>query len=94
MLGPITCVRWSPSGDMIATASYDRTIALVDIKTEKKIYTETTKDKSKHCAASYIKLSLFFPRYCLLCLLSLNGKLFSNKKKSRERERDTKTQSN
>ena len=32
-------MRWSPSGDMIASASRDKTVALLDIKTGKKLYT-------------------------------------------------------
>ena len=43
----ISCVRWSPSGDMIATASWDKTVALLDFKTGKKLYTEKTSDRSK-----------------------------------------------
>ena len=43
----IHCVRWSPSGDMIASASADKTVALVDFKTGKKLYTGKTSDKGK-----------------------------------------------
>ena len=43
----ISCVRWSPSGDMIASASADTTVALLDLKTGKKLYTGKTSDESK-----------------------------------------------
>ena len=45
--GSITCVRWSPSGDMFATASFDGTIALVDFKTGKKLYTGYNSDSDR-----------------------------------------------
>ena len=43
----INCVRWSPSGDMLASSSYDKTVALLDFKTGKKLYTGKTPDNSK-----------------------------------------------
>ena len=43
----ISCVRWSPSGDMLASASWDQTVALLDFKTGKKIYTGNTPGESK-----------------------------------------------
>ena len=46
-LGDINCVRWSPSGDMLASASDDNTVALLDFKTSKKLYTGNTSDGSK-----------------------------------------------
>ena len=46
-IGHINCVRWSPSGDMIASASEDKTVALLDFKTGKKLYTGNTSDGSK-----------------------------------------------
>ena len=42
----IVCVRWSPSGDMIATASFGTIIALLDFKTGKLLYTGDTSDRS------------------------------------------------
>ena len=38
-LDNINCVRWNPSGDMLASASCDTTIALLDFKTGKTLYT-------------------------------------------------------
>ena len=46
-LDRITCVRWSPSGDMLASSSHDSSVALLDFKTEKKLYTGKTSDGSK-----------------------------------------------
>ena len=46
-LGDINCVRWSPSGDMLASASDDNTVAQLDFKTGKKLYTGKTSDGSK-----------------------------------------------
>ena len=43
----IYCVRWSSTGDMLASASNDTTAALLDFKTGKKIYTGKTSDGSK-----------------------------------------------
>ena len=43
----IYCVRWSPSGDMFASSSMDSTVALLDFKTGKKLYTGKTPDGSK-----------------------------------------------
>ena len=40
------CVRWNSSGDMIASASMDATINLLDFKTEKVYYTKNTPDQS------------------------------------------------
>ena len=39
-------MRWSPNGDMIASASDDSTVALLDFKTGKKLYTGNTSDGS------------------------------------------------
>ena len=46
-IGHINCVRWSPSGDMIASASADTAVTLLDVKTGKKLYTGNTSDESK-----------------------------------------------
>ena len=47
ILGLINCVRWSPSGDKLASASDDKTINLLDFKTGKVLYAGKTSDKSK-----------------------------------------------
>ena len=44
--GAIHCVRWSPSGEMLATASSDMSASLLDFKTGKKLYTGKTSDNS------------------------------------------------
>jgi len=41
-------VRWNPSGDMIASASDDKTAKLLDFKTGKVLHTGTTSDGSKY----------------------------------------------
>ena len=45
-IGPLNCVRWSPSGDMLVRTSDDKTVALLDFKTGKKLYTGKTSDGS------------------------------------------------
>ena len=44
-------MRWSPSGDMIASASDDKTVAVLDFKAGKKLYTGET---SKDCNFSFL----------------------------------------
>ena len=48
--GGISCVRWSPDGDFIATASDDTYGKVVDLRTEKVIFSQATRDKG--CAYS------------------------------------------
>ncbi len=52
-MGWINCVRWSSSGDMIASASEDNTVKPWDFKTEKVLHTGTTSDRGK-CSLSNI----------------------------------------
>ncbi len=40
-------MRWSPSGDMIASASGDKTAKLLDFNTGKVLHTGTASDGSK-----------------------------------------------
>ena len=40
-------MRWSPSGDKLASASEDKTAKLLDFKTGKVLYTGNTSDESK-----------------------------------------------
>lgn len=42
----VGCVRWSSLGDMLASASNDETVKLLDFKTGKVQYTGTTFDGS------------------------------------------------
>ena len=43
----IDCVRWSPNGDMLASASRDTTTKLVEFTTEKVLYSGITSDERK-----------------------------------------------
>ena len=45
-LALIPCVRWNPSGNMLASASFDTTASVVDFKTGKTLYTGKTSDES------------------------------------------------
>ena len=40
-------MRWSPSGDKLASASYDKTVKLLDFETGKVLYAGNTSDESK-----------------------------------------------
>ncbi len=42
----MTCVRWNPSGDVLASASVDKTAKLLDFKTGKVLHTGTSPDGS------------------------------------------------
>ena len=42
--GPINCVRWDPLGNRLVTASYDRSVKVIDFANEKVIYTGETDD--------------------------------------------------
>ena len=69
--GIINCVRWNPSGDMLATASSDKTAKLLDFKTGKLLYTGTTSDGSKS-----LHFNIHYPcliiRPCYVCLFHLS----------------------
>ena len=45
-LDMIACVKWSPSGDMLASVGNDDKVALLDFKTGKILYTGRTLDGS------------------------------------------------
>lgn len=62
LLGYINCVRWNPNGDMLASASNDGTVKILDFKTEKDLHTEAISDRSK-----FLMLNLHY----LLLLLAL-----------------------
>ena len=42
----INCVRWSPDGGMLASASVDKTVKMLDFKTGKTLYTGFTSYES------------------------------------------------
>lgn len=60
-------MRWSPAGDMIATSSWDKTVALLDFKTGKPLYTGETSDGSNLSLLTKSQSSLF-PYQIWLCL--------------------------
>lgn len=70
--GHINCVNWSPNGDMLASASEDKTVKLLDVKNDKVIYTGKTADGSNYILISYILIQYF--RSCKLCDLLLSQK--------------------
>lgn len=43
----INCVRWDPSGDLLSSASFDRTTKVLDFKTGKILYSGISPDESK-----------------------------------------------
>ena len=47
VLGVAHCVRWNPSGTLLAGASDDKTVKLLDFGTGKVVHTGTTSDDSK-----------------------------------------------
>ncbi len=40
-------MRWNPAGDVLASASFDSSVKLIDFKTGKVIHTETHPDNGK-----------------------------------------------
>ena len=67
-LDDIYCVRWSPSGDKLATASQDKTVKLLDFKTGKVLYTGITSDRSKLSISKYIIVIHYQCRQCQFAL--------------------------
>ena len=53
-------VRWKSSGDMVVTASADKSAKVIDFNTEKVIHTGTTPDGSKSLLTRSINLFNFF----------------------------------
>ena len=43
----INCVRWNSTGDLLATASWDQSMKVIDFSTGKIIHSKTTPDESK-----------------------------------------------
>lgn len=56
-VGQINCVRWDSSGNFLATASEDGTAKVLDLKSEKIIYTGTSGDNSKVLHSNSFNLS-------------------------------------
>ncbi len=77
-------MRWNPSGDMIASSSWDGTAKLLDLKTGKVLHTDATSDGSKYLLTNINQSSLIL-RFGLLCLLYLKSSRSKTKEKT-ERE--------
>ena len=45
VIDSINSVRWSPSGDMLSSASSDHTVALLDFKTGEVLFSGKTSDE-------------------------------------------------
>ena len=63
-------MRWRPSGDKLASASWDNTAKLLDFKTGKVLYTVKTSDKRNYLFQIYDRHSLI--RVCNVSLLHLD----------------------
>ena len=53
-LGAINCVRWSPRGEKLATASNDETAKIFDFASGKVYYTGTMPDERKTYFLSFV----------------------------------------
>ncbi len=65
-------MRWSPNGDMIASASEDKTVQVLDFKTGKVIHTGKTSDGSNNFSILIVIILNFMIRFCLFSLLHLS----------------------
>lgn len=52
----MNCVRWNPEGTLLATASDDNTVKLMDFASEKVLFTGGTSDKSNESTSLVISL--------------------------------------
>ena len=55
-IGDFKCVRWSRNGDMIASASEDNTVRLIDVGTEDVLWAKTLNEKESKFFPSKNKL--------------------------------------
>lgn len=67
----VFCVRWSPSGDMLASSGEDLTAKLFDVKTGKEHCKGTMKTAGK--SSWFKKDSYFLIRMCFVCLYDLSN---------------------
>ena len=65
-------MRWSPSGDKLASASGDKRVKLLDFKTGKVLYTGKTSDESKLSISECIIVIQKLYRRSLLSMLHLD----------------------
>ena len=64
-------MRWSPSGDKLASASYDTTVSLLDFKTGKVFYTGKTSGESNLFEKTENVITELY-RSNLFCMLHLD----------------------
>ena len=72
ILAAINCVRWSPSGDKLASSSDDKTVKLLDFKTGKVLYTGNTSDGCKLSISKYMIVIQKLYRPSLFSVLHLD----------------------
>ena len=65
-------MRWSPSGDKLASVSFDKTSKLLDFKTGKVLYADKTSDNSKLSTSEYMIVFTKLYRSSLFCMLHLD----------------------
>ena len=65
-------MRWSPSGDKLASASNDKTVKLLDFKTGKVLYTGNTSGESKLSISEYMIVIQKLYRPSLFSVLHLD----------------------
>ena len=75
--GHIFCVRWSPNGEQLTTASYDGTVKLLDFDTGKVVLKDYLKDDSENIFLKRLDVNPMFCskniRFCKISLLSLSS---------------------
>ena len=66
-------MRWNPAGDMLASASDDEIVKLLDFKTGKTIHTGNTSDGCKKRLYYPILNLNLISRLCHVCLLPIEN---------------------
>lgn len=69
----VNCVRWDPHGNMIGTASDDKTVTLLDFKSGKVIYSGNTIDGSIFLFFNYFTNAHLTASGCGLCLFHVSN---------------------
>ena len=70
LLDVLTCMRWSPRGDMLASASWGNTIVLLDFNTGEQIYAEEPPmGVNFHCLINKIYSDFFLDPAMSVCFV-------------------------